>query len=368
MLHLAADDEQLAIVEMTRSLGLEVLYPAAAATESDGAVPPSVWKSLFEAGLSAPLSEDLGGGGVPSAVTHLLAVEQLAYGDAEITLASMWGGAGALLISEHGTDAQRAELIARLANPESRCALALYEGFGRDVTEFQTTLTLDGDYVRVVGQKVAVPFAADADLMVVIGIDTVSGALKAALVSGTDPGITVSSPSGGLAMRAAGLSTVSFDTTIRTSDLLDDRDLAHTVGRLRLMLAAAQTGMAQRALEYAAEYAKQRIAFGKPIASFQGISFMLADAFSRTEQARLEILDAAALTDGQGDLDRMTRAVSAAVSYACENAAETTRNAVQVLGGHGFMTEYPVERWYRTAAFLSTLDFDPLASSFVPAF
>ena len=94
----------------------------------------------------------------------------------------------------------------------------------------------------------------------------------------------------------------------------------------------------------------------------------MADAYSRTEQARLEILDAACLMLNGCEPDAVSAAVSGAVAYASENASETTRNAVQVLGGHGFMTDYPVEQWYRTAAFLSTLDFDPLASSFQPAF
>ncbi|WP_405669789.1 acyl-CoA dehydrogenase family protein [Streptomyces sp. NBC_01530] len=112
MIYLALDDEQEAVTEMTRSLGLDVLYPASKETEAAGAVPPAVWKTIVETGLTAPVSEEFGGGGVPGVVTQMAAVESLAYGDAGITLAALWGGAPSLLISEHGTPAQLSALLA----------------------------------------------------------------------------------------------------------------------------------------------------------------------------------------------------------------------------------------------------------------
>ncbi len=368
MIYLAPDDEQEAVTEMTRGLGLDVLYPASKETEAAGAVPPAVWKTIVETGLTAPVSEELGGGGVPGVVTQVAAVESLAYGDAGITLAALWSGAPSLLISEHGTAAQQATLRTSGVDLDTRGSVALYEGFGRGASELATTVAVEGDVVRVVGQKVAVPFIATAESIIVIGVDPSDRGLRAVIVPRSTDGISVTATGAGLALDAAGLGTVSFDVTVPAANLLGTDGLRITVERLRLMVAAAQTGMAQRAMEYAAEYASERIAFGKPIASFQGISFPLAEAFSRTEAARLEILDAASLMVDGGDPNRVSAAVSAAVAYASENAAETTRNAVQVLGGHGFMTDYPVEQWYRTAAFLSTLDFDPLASSFQPAF
>ncbi|TGD85930.1 hypothetical protein BayCH28_19790 [Mycolicibacterium sp. CH28] len=368
MINLAPDEEQEAVTEMTRSLGLDVLYPASKETEAAGAVPPAVWRTIVETGLTAPVSEELGGGGVPGVVTQVAAVESLAYGDAGITLAALWSGAPSLLISEHGTTAQQATLLTSAGDPDTRGSVALYEGFGRGASELETTVAVQDGVVRVVGQKVAVPFAATAESIIVIGVDPSDRGLRAVIVPRSTDGIDVTATGSGLALDAAGLGSVSFDVTVPAANLLDSNGLGMTVERMRLMVAAAQTGMAQRAMEYAAEYASERIAFGKPIASFQGISFPLAEAFSRTEQARLEILDAASLMADGGDPNRVSAAVSAAVAYASENAAETTRLAVQILGGHGFMTDYPVEQWYRTAAFLSALDFDPLASSFQPAF
>ena len=113
-------------------------------------------------------------------------------------------------------------------------------------------------------------------------------------------------------------------------------------------------------------YARDRIAFGKPIAAFQGVSFLLAEAKMRTDAARLEIADVAARLDA-GDVERGSALVTGALAYAASVATQATRDAVQVLGGHGFITDHPVELWYRSAGALSVLDLDPLSSMFEPA-
>lgn len=368
MIYLAQDEEQEAVAEMTRELGLGVLSPASRDAEDAAAIPATTWKAVVDTGLTAPVSEELGGGGVPGALTYLTAVENLSYGDAAITLAAVWSGAPSLLLSLHGTPEQQAGLLEASKDLHTRGSVALYEGFGRGASELETTIADQGDSVRVVGRKVAVPFSGQAESIIVIGVDPSTHALRAVIVPRTADGVTVGVRDKSLALDAADLASIEFDIVVPRANLLGADGLQKSVERLRLAVASAQTGMAQRALEYAADYAAGRIAFGKPIASFQGISFPLAEAFSRTEQARLEILDAASLLENSDDLVRIGAAVSAAVSYASENASETARHGLQVLGGHGFIREYPVEQWYRTAAFLSTLDFDPRASSFHPVF
>ena len=121
---------------------------------------------------------------------------------------------------------------------------------------------------------------------------------------------------------------------------------------------------ARRAVDYASNYATERVAFGRPIAAFQGVSFLMAEALTRIAAVRLDLLDAAAQIDcGTVAED----AVTWAVNYATAAATQATRDAVQVLGGHGFITDHPVELWYRAAAALAALDFDPACSSFDPA-
>ncbi|MDI9933690.1 hypothetical protein E4P29_15195 [Rhodococcus sp. 1R11] len=368
MIYLAQDDEQEAVAEMTRELGLEVLFPVARETEAAAVVPSKTWKAIVGTELTAPVSEELGGGGMPSAVTYMTAVENLAYGDAGITLAAVWSGAPSLLISLHGTSQQQSGILEASKNLDNRGSVALYEGFGRGASELETTITDDGDGVRVTGRKVGVPFSGQAESIIVVGVDPSTRDLRAVIVPRTAYGVNVGVRDKSLALDAADIASIDFDVVVPRANLLNSEGLRKSVEWLRLAVASAQTGMAQRALEYAADYAKTRVAFGKPIASFQGISFPLAEAFARTEQARLEVLDAASLIDNDGDIERISAVVSSAVSYASENGAETTRHAVQVLGGHGFIREYPVELWYRTAAFLSTLDFDPTASSFSAVF
>jgi alkylation response protein AidB-like acyl-CoA dehydrogenase len=371
MLDLEPTEEHLAVAELARSLGLELLAPAAREAEADRAVPEAVWRTLFETGLTVPVPEEFGGGGTPDTVTQMIAVEGLAYGDAGITLAAIWSGAAALLIARHGTKEQTALLPELAGNPASRGAVALYEGHGRAPGEFTTAVsrTPEGCW-HVQGRKVAVAFADRADPLIVVGTEPETGKLRALLVPASDPGVVIGASNRGLALDAARAATVSFDVTVPAENLLGVADdaaaLAGTIGRIRLAVAAAQVGTAQRAVEYAATYATERVAFGRPIAGFQGVSFPLAEAQIRIEAARLEIAEVATLLDGDEFGDH-TDAVTRVVNYCGEVAAEATRTAVQTLGGHGFIVEHPVELWYRSAAALSALDFDPLCSSFEPA-
>jgi alkylation response protein AidB-like acyl-CoA dehydrogenase len=363
-------EEHLAVAELTRTIGLDILAPAARTAEEEQAVPDAVWRTLADTGLTLALAEEHGGDGIPDTVTQMIAVENLAYGDSGITMAAVWGGAAALLLSRHGSPEQTADLSRLARDAKARGAVALYEGYGRGPEEFTTTLrtTPDGS-LHITGRKVAVPFAATADPLVVVGRDAETGALRAALVPGSDPGVTVEGAGRGLALDAAALATVSFDVTLPASAAVGDGDgdaLAGSVDRLRLAAAAAQVGTAMRAVEYASKYATERVAFGRPIAGFQGVAFPLAEALMRIQEVRLEVTEAAVLLDA----DRYAEAapaVTRAVNYAGEVAAEATRTAVQTLGGHGFIAEHPVEIWYRAAAALAAIDFDPLRSSFAPA-
>lgn len=372
MLNLQLTDEQLAVRELTRELGLNVLAPAAREAEADGDVPAHVWKTLLDTGLTSPLVELHGGGGIPDAVTHVVAAEGLAYGDPGIAAAAVWSGAAATIAGLCGTDAQSAAAAEHASDPDRRGSVALYEGFGRSPRQLATTIAATGDGTwRVSGRKVGVAFAAAADPIVVVGVDPTDGRLRAAAIGHHPDGVHIESSAGGLALDAAATATVTFDATIADSDLVggaqaDQAVLLAAVQRIRLSTAAVAIGTASRAIDYAAQYANERVAFGRPIAAFQGVSFPLAEAFTRIAAARFEIVAAAEQLDrdtaGEHD-ERVTRAVN----YASVVATETTRDALQTLGGHGFITDHPVEMWYRSAAALAALDFDPLCSAFEPA-
>ena len=373
MLTMEFDDEQLAVQDLARDLGARVLAPAARAAEEQRGVPRDVWSTLFETGLTSAAPPEHGGGGVPDAVTFLLAVEALAHGDAGIAMAAIWSGATSLLVSVAGTSAQQAALLPALnASSDVRGAVAMFEGFGRAPSEYRTTFspTPSGRW-RIVGEKVAVPFVDGAIAVVVVGTGALDGRLRAAMLNGPNPGVRVapSSVNGRLALDAAPLHRISVDVEVGDEALLggpasNGAALATAVARLRLAIGAAAMGTAARATEYASAYANERIAFGKPIAAFQGVSFLIAESAIRLEAARLGLWDAASRLDA-GILDE--RGVTVALNYATTVAAAVTRDAVQVLGGHGFIRDHPVELWYRSAAALSCIDFDPTCSAFEPA-
>ncbi len=371
MLDLEPAEEHVAVAELARSVAIDVLGPAARDAEASNEVPPSVWQKVFETGLAGSIAESHGGGGVLDAVTEAIAVENLAYGDPGITLAAFWSGAAAYLLGMHGTAEQSGILRTVASDAAWRGSVALYEGYGRSPHEFTTTIdSTDAGRIRIVGRKVVVPYLDQADSVIVVGVDPAGGGVRAAIVPITSEGLTIERDDQGLALDAVPTFTVSFDLELTADHLLggekaDPVALANSVERMRLVVASALVGTAQRAVEYASQYATERVAFGRPISGFQGVSFLMADAQMRVEASRLEIAEAASLID-QGDSGLAAVAVTRAVNYAGEVASDATRNAVQVLGGHGFITDHPVELWYRSAAALSTLDFDPLCSSFEP--
>jgi len=369
-MYLQPDEEHEAVAELARNLATEVLAPAAREAEESQAVPKDVWSKLFVSGLTVPIPEELGGGGVPAPLTQLIAVENLAHGDAGIALAAVWSGAAAGLIARHGTPAQTDRLRVLVSDPDVRGAVALHEGYGRGPADLETTVSIHGDTVHVTGHKVGVAFAATADPLVVVGRDAHDGTLRAVVLSSADDGISVDDTARHLALDAVSAGSLTLDVTTTTAALLGGVDadadaLTTSIQQLRLLAAAAQIGTAQRAIEYAADYATTRIAFGTPIAGFQGVSFPLAEGVMRLDAARLEIKDVAERLDLGAGVDETD--VAQAVAYASEVALDATRDSVQTLGGHGFIRDHPVEIWYRSAATLAALDFDPNRSAFEPA-
>jgi alkylation response protein AidB-like acyl-CoA dehydrogenase len=351
-------EEEEAVRDLTRSIGVEVVSPEAKQAEIARGVPERVWRQLIDTGLVAPAATQHGGGGLPDTLSQLLAAEGLAYGDAAIAAAAFWSGNAAVMIGLCGDPEQQARLLPRLTSSSARFAVAYSEGYGRSPSEYTTTIRKEGDRWRITGTKVAVPFGPEAEAVVVVGIDP----------SSADRIRTVEDHIG---LATAPLSTVSLDISVDQEQILggqeaDPDHLARAVARIRLINAAIAVGCAQRAREYASKYATEREAFGRPISAFQGVAFMMADAQMQIDAARLQVWHSASELE---DLDgwAVERSVSAAVTYATSVAAAVTRDSVQVLGGHGFIADHPVERWYRAAAGLATLDTDPLCGSFAPA-
>ncbi len=349
-------DETIAVVELARLMAADLLAPAGRDADRDGTVPDAVDAALFDSGLIAPVAQEHGGGGVPTVVAHLSAVEALAHGDAALAAQAVWSGAAALLLGRVANPQQQARWLPHIATEPRAMATALYEGFGTSPSEFDTLVMIGG----VSGTKLAVSSPRHAPHLLVIGAN------GAAIVGTQASGVAIEDAPDRLALGVASLSTVRLES-VEPLDVFGPSDgFMLGVSHIRLLNAALALGTANRAIEYAAAYANERIAFGKPISSFQGVSFMLAEAALRVGAARLEMIDTAQQIDA-GNVEGVEAATTNAVNYACNVAVTATRDAVQVLGGHGFITDHPVERWYRVAATIAAIDFDPLASAFDPA-
>jgi alkylation response protein AidB-like acyl-CoA dehydrogenase len=373
MYALDTTEETAAVVGLCRALALDVLDPAATSSERSGSVSSSVRNALFETGLTTPVATEFGGGGVPTSATQTAAIDALAYGDAGLTMAAVWSGAAASCIGTLGTDAQRQAHLPRFASDaNAHGAIALYEGHGRSPSESATTITKNpaGGWA-IKGTKLAVAGAASANPLLVVGVDPADGSLRIALVSPSAPGVTAAPVDRQLALDAAHLSSVNFDCTVSDDALLGGENTEQSaihlaLSNVRILLASAMLGTSERAMDYAAKYSTERMAFGKPIAAFQGVSFMLADIAIRVAAARLDVADIAARIDN-GAVENLEAATTAAVNYVGAVASQSTRDALQVLGGHGFINDHPVERFYRSAAAMSALDFDPLCTAFETA-
>jgi alkylation response protein AidB-like acyl-CoA dehydrogenase len=343
-------EEDIATAHLAREIGMDVLSPAARTAESDRSMPDHVRVVLRSSGLTSLGSFSVDEPATPTR-TAVTAAENLAYGDPGLALTGLWSESFAAVASHHATPDQRRRWLPASAAPLA--TVALYEGFGRSPREYRTFIRVSPDgSVQVSGRKVAVPFAGVAELILVVGTDVETSRLRA-VVLGADTGLRVQADTGNTALGAAALAGVDIDVDVAGDHLLGGIDtdrtaLERSVNRLRLLVAAAEIGTSQRAIDYSAKYATERIAFGRPIAGFQGVSFRLAEAQIRVDAARMETLDAADLLD-RGGADEADAAVTKAVNYAGEVAMQSTRDAVQVLGGHGFVTDHPVELWYRCA-------------------
>jgi alkylation response protein AidB-like acyl-CoA dehydrogenase len=371
MFELAANEEQRALVETVRAYAKDELRPAARQAEHARDVPATVASQLRAMGMTAPLPENVGGQGVPDLLTHVMLAEELAWGDPGIAYSLMVSGQAGLIIARCGREDQHRRLLRRftVGDPVSSSVL-LYEGFGRRPSEMATRATRHGaSRWKLRGEKVSVAEPGSAQIAVIFARRDGDGELAAFVLEGWPAELRVTRDdrkSGKIALAAAHTGSVTIDgLEVDEGARLDGGtalDLAKAMARFRLLVPALAIGCARAAIELAIDYAKERIAFGRPIAAFQGISFPIADQTMAIDAARLELWDAAGAIENSTNAAAIERITNQVVARSCAVALQATRDGVQVLGGHGFITEYPVERWYRSAIALAAIDFDPLAS------
>jgi len=340
-----------------RQIARERIAPRAAEIDRTAAYPHDV-RELLAANdiLSLPFSERYGGTGTGTLMLQM-AVEEIARADASCALILMLQELGTLPIALFGTEEQKRRFLPKCAAGEWAAAFALSEAeAGSNPAAMRTTAVQDGDGWLINGTKNWISNAGVADFYVVFAVTDRAGARVTAFVVEADrPGFSIGGYEHKLGIRGSPTGSPVFeDVRVPAENVIGEvgrgmRVALGTLERTRLGAAAQAVGIAQGAIDCAVGYAKERIAFGKPIIELQGIQFKLADMQTGTAAARELLYKACALADQHPPPRDFGMWTSMAKLFASDNAMRVTVEAVQVLGGYGYVTDYPVERMMRDA-------------------
>ncbi len=364
MISFGPTEEQAVAREALREFAVKAMRPIARECDEASAIPEAFLQSAWELGLtSTQIPEVFGGAGeTRSPVTNALVLEELAYGDASLALAAVAPSLFANALLDHGTDAQRKELLPLFCGERFHAAsLALVEPSPAfDVLGMRTKAEPKGDGFVLSGRKSFVPLGDRASHFLVVarsGAGFGFEALDAFVVPRDAHGLVFSEVEKNLGLRALATTTLTLDRVeVPGSARLGGEkgiDARRLVNASRAALGAALTGLARAVTEYAIPYAKDRVAFGEAIAKKQAIAFTLADMRIETDAMRHLVWKAASQLEHGTDA---TKAAQLARDYAAEECMKIADNGVQVLGGHGFIREHPVEMWYRNARTLGVLE------------
>ena len=348
---LTPTEEQQFLQETLRGFAAERLRPAASAADDACAAPPGLLAEGAELGigmLSVP--EALGGVQTEAAtVTGVLAAEALAHGDMGLAVALLAPAGVATALTRWGDAAQQAALLPAFAEddvPAAAVALLEPQALFDPLAPATVARRVPGGF-RLDGVKAMVPRAAAAELLLV-GARVEGGAPALFLVApGETAGVEIR-PAPALGVRAAATADVRLeDAEVPAARLLaggDPAAYADVVRRARLAWCALALGTARAVLAHVVPYVNERTAFGEPLSHRQAVAFMVADLATEVEGLRLLILRAAARADAGLPFDRD---VALARAHAAAAGRRIGSDGVQLLGGHGYVKEHPVERWYR---------------------
>jgi alkylation response protein AidB-like acyl-CoA dehydrogenase len=353
----AIPQEHLDFRDTIRQIAREKIAPRAAEIDEQGEYPWDVRKLLAENDILAlPFDEEYGGTGTGTLMLQM-GVEEIAKVCASSALILMIQELGSLPIQLFGTEEQKQKWLPKLATGEQSPAFALSEPeAGSDPGAMRTSAKLDeatGEWV-INGSKNWITNASIADFYVVFAnTDRENRRITAFIVEKDREGFSIGNLEHKLGIKGSPTgSPVLEDVRVPAENVIGDvgRGMGVALGtleRTRLGAAAQAVGIAQGATDYAAAYARERITFGKPILEHQAIGFKLADMETGTAAARELLYKACALADRNDKL--LAKYSSMAKLFASDNAMRVTIEAIQVLGGYGYVKEYPVERMMRDA-------------------
>jgi alkylation response protein AidB-like acyl-CoA dehydrogenase len=352
-------DEQREIRDLVRTLARDRVAPRAAEIDKQGEFPWDMVELFREHELfGLPYDEEFGGTGT-GALMVLVAIEELSKVCATTGLIMAVQELGSLGIKLAGTDEQKQRFLPRLASGEWLAAYALTEpGSGSDSAAMRTEARLDGDEYVLNGGKRFITNAGVAHLYTVFAkTDPEAGhsGISAFVVEADSPGFEVGRIEPKMGIKGSTTGEIFFnDVRLPADNLLGEEGEGFKIAmrildRSRPGIGAQGLGLAQGATDYALEYAKTRETMGKPIAQHQLIAATLADMETKCEAARGLLYKVGLMIDEGAPDDEVTKISAMAKLYCTDVAMEVTTDAVQILGGYGYMQEYPVERMMRDA-------------------
>ncbi|MDE0944341.1 MAG: acyl-CoA dehydrogenase family protein [Alphaproteobacteria bacterium] len=348
-------EEQVMIRDMARAFAAAQIAPHAARWEDEAHFPRDVFTAMGKLGLMGMTVPPEWGGAGLDYVTYAMALEEIAAGDGAVAIVmSGHNSVGCMPILEYGSPAQKERYLRALAQGEMLCAFALTEAKGgSDAGALTTRAVRDNDGYVINGAKQFITTGKNAELTLVFAVtdpDQGKRGISAFIVPTDTPGYEVVRVEEKMGMNASDTAQLAFtDMRVPHDALLGEEGQGFRIalGNLeggRIGIAAQALGMARSAFEVALEYAQEREAFGKPIMEHQAVAFRLAEMATQLEAARQLIWHAAALRSaGQ----KCLMEASMAKMFSTDMAEQVCSDAIQTLGGYGYLRDFPLERIYR---------------------
>ena len=352
------------IQHLARDFARKEILPGAAERDRTHAFPAELVKQLGEMGFMGMfVPEEYGGSGM-DILSYVVALEEICYADAGVgVIMSVNNSLVCWPLLSYGSEAQKQKYLAPLASGEKLGCYALTEpSAGSDAAALKTRADKTEDGYVLNGTKMWITNGPQADICVAYASGDLAlknKSISAFILEKDFPGYAVGKVEEKLGIACSGTSELVFENMhVPAANLLHTESRGFSVAMAtldggRIGIAAQSLGIAQRALDLSISYSKERVAFGRPIASKQAIQWMIADMATQIEAARLMIWRAAVLKDqemrGEGDGRRVSRECSMAKLYASECANFCADRALQIHGGYGYSKEYEVERLYRDA-------------------
>lgn len=359
MISFSPTEEQQMIVSMVKQFANDEMRKIYRECEESGEIPRNIIDTAWKMGLiSNNIPEEYGGfGGGHSAITGSLIAEELAWGDLSLAMHILCPALFSYPILEMGTDTQRKKYLPLFCDEKFKTATAalIEPHFDFDPYSLSTTAQPEGNDYVLNGEKCYVPLAADAEFILVYAAE--NGNSQGFIIEKDTKGLDIGERENNMGVNALATYELSLkNCRIPKEKRLggsDGCDFNRIINYSRVALSAMAVGVAKAAFEYSRDYAKERVAFGEPIASRQAIAFMLAEMAIEIDATRLMTWEAAWKLDRK---EEATKEAYLVKSYADDMALMVTDRAVQILGGHGYVREHPVELWLRNGRGFATFD------------